>query len=102
MALAQALVRPIIDAHDLATIPTGRPDRTVVTTALGASLQPVTDGLLPGFAPSEVAAALSAFCELIGIISLEVFGHWRRTVLAPEVFFAASVESMARNLGVCP
>jgi len=102
VALAEALVRPLKSAPDRAkrspaARATSRQDR-----ALADALEPVTDGLLPGFAPSDVAASLSAFAGLIGIISLEVFGHWRRTVLAPALLFDETVASMARTLGVCP
>jgi hypothetical protein len=49
-----------------------------------------------------VARALQAFATLVGIISLELFGHWRNTVLEPEVLFEATISHLASTTGVCP
>jgi AcrR family transcriptional regulator len=99
--LAQALVRPVIEAHEDGTL------HQVATLSaesepLAAAVQPVADGLFPGLATSTVALTLQAFTTLIGIISLEVFGHWHRTVLAPEVLFEETIAQLALSIGVCP
>jgi AcrR family transcriptional regulator len=105
--LAQALVRPIIEAHQhrslqLAPLAPSAPSASPGTAPLARAVQPVADGLLPGLPTEAVARALEAFATLIGIISLELFGHWRNTVLEPEVLFEAMISHLASSTGVCP
>jgi AcrR family transcriptional regulator len=107
--LAQALVRPIIEAHQhgsLRLVPTApcapSSSATPGTDPLARSVQPVAEGLLPGLPTVVVARAVQAFATLIGIISLELFGHWRNTVLEPEVLFEATISHLASSTGVCP
>jgi hypothetical protein len=99
--LAQALVRPIIEAHRDGTLRPA-PIRSGAAAPLAAALQPVSEGLLPGLPTDAVAQAMMAFATLIGDISLELFGHWHQTVLAPDVFFAETVAQLAASTGVCP
>ena len=99
--LAQALVRPIIEAHEHGSLRLA-PSSSPGTAPLARAVQPVTDGLLPGLPTVAVAQALEAFATLIGIISLELFGHWRNTVLEPEVLFEATISHLASSTGVCP
>jgi AcrR family transcriptional regulator len=104
--LALALVRPIIEAHrngSLRLDPPSAPSSASPGTApLARSVQPVAEGLLPGLPTVAVARALQAFATLIGLISLELFGHWRNTVLEPEVLFEATISHLASSTGVCP
>jgi AcrR family transcriptional regulator len=102
--LAQALVRPIIEVHEhgnLRLAPSAS-SATPGTAPLARAVEPVTDGLLPGLPTVAVARALQAFATLIGIISLELFGHWRNTVLEPEVLFESTISQLASSTGVCP
>jgi AcrR family transcriptional regulator len=105
--LAQALVRPIIEAHEHGSLrlalsaPSASP-ASPGTAPLARAVQPVADGLLPGLPTVAVARALQAFATLVGIISLELFGHWRNTVLEPEVLFEATISHLASTTGVCP
>jgi AcrR family transcriptional regulator len=107
--LAQALVRPIIEAHQNGSLqlapsapPPSASSASAGTAPLARAVQPVTDGLLPGLPTVAVARALQAFATLVGIISLELFGHWRNTVLEPEVLFEATISHLASSIGVCP
>ena len=106
--LAQALVRPIIEAHQNGNLqlalsaPSAPPPAPPGTGPLALAVQPVTDAVLPGLPTVAVARALQAFATLIGIISLELFGHWRNTVLEPEVLFEATISQLASSTGVCP
>src|ERR1700733_9713210 len=104
--LAQALVRPIIEEHEHGSL---RLELSAASAAaspgaarLALAVEPVTDGLLPGLPTVAVTRALQAFATLIGIISLELFGHWRNTVLEPEVLFEATISQLASSTGVCP
>lgn len=102
--LAQALVRPIIEAHEHGSLRLA-PSASASSPGaapLARAVEPVTDGLLPGLPTVAVARALQAFATLIGIISLELFGHWRNTVLEPEVLFEATISQLASSTGVCP
>jgi AcrR family transcriptional regulator len=98
---ATALAQPVIDAFALGTLlvsTSAEPDEKALT----ASLLPVTEGLLPGLPIAAVARTLESFTTMIGIISLEIFGHWRNTVLAPEDFFEATIAHLAVTVGLCP
>jgi AcrR family transcriptional regulator len=104
--LAQALVRPIIEAHRNGSLQLALSALALSASSgkapLARAVQPVADGLLPGLPTVAVAQALEAFATLIGIISLELFGHWRNTVLEPEVLFEATISHLASSTGVCP
>ena len=97
--LAEALVRPIADAHVHGRLHTG-PATKEPSGPLEAALQPVIDGLLPGVPAQTVASALQAWATLIGVVSLEMFGHWRNTVLDPEVFFESTIANLANLIGL--
>jgi AcrR family transcriptional regulator len=99
--LAQALVRPIVEAHQAGTLRPA-PIRSGTAEPLAAALQPVSEGLLPGLPTAAVAQAMQAFATLIGSISLELFGHWHNTVLVPELLFDETVAQLAALTGVCP
>jgi hypothetical protein len=60
---------------------------------------PVTDGLLPGLSGETAVRVLQAFTAIIGAISLEVFGHWRNTVLEPGLLFDADVAQAGASIG---
>ncbi len=98
--LTGALVRPVVEAHaagqldhDVGVLPGS-------ASAWSAALLPVTEGLLPGVPTVVVARVLEAWATMIGIISLELFGHWNRTVLDPTLLFDDAVRSTARSVGL--
>ena len=47
-----------------------------------------------------VVLTLEAWTTIVGAISLEVFGHWRNTVLEPELVFEATIRQVAESLGL--
>ena len=76
-------------------------DRTrPVSDELRAAVAPVTEGLLPGMPVEKVVLALEAWTTIVGAISLEVFGHWRNTVLEPELLFEATIAQAAEAIGL--
>jgi AcrR family transcriptional regulator len=97
--MALALVRPLLAAHASGTF---RPDegRRSITDELRAAVDPVTEGLLPGLPAETVVLVLEAFTAIVGAISLEVFGHWRNTVLEPGLLFDATVAQAAETIGL--
>ena len=55
---------------------------------------------MPDLPPGATVRMLGAFTALIGSISLEVFGHWRNTVLEPALLFRATLVQAAGALGL--
>ncbi len=96
--VAAALVRPLVAAEEAGHLHPHE-DRTV-PDRLAVAVRPVSEGLLPGMPVEEVVRVVQAWATLIGTISLEVFGHWRNTVLEPELFFEDSVRRMGETLGL--
>jgi 3-hydroxymyristoyl/3-hydroxydecanoyl-(acyl carrier protein) dehydratase len=93
------MTRPIVEAKDvgrLAPVLHGR----VVSDKLRDAVEPVAEGLFPGMPVANVVLAVQAWTTLVGIISLEVFGHWRNTILDPEAFFEATMRDLATTVGL--
>ena len=63
-------------------------------------MAPVTEGLLPGMPVEKVVLALQAWTTIVGVISLEVFGHWRNTILDPALLFEATIRDVAESIGL--
>ena len=97
--MAFALVRPVLAASEEGRF---RPDedRRPITDELRAAVAPVTEGLLPAMSGETVVLVLQAFTAIIGAISLEVFGHWRNTVLEPGLLFDATVAQAGEAIGL--
>jgi hypothetical protein len=47
-----------------------------------------------------VVRAIGAWTSIVGAISLEVFGHWRNTILDPDQFFEATIRNGADSIGL--
>jgi AcrR family transcriptional regulator len=97
--VAAALLRPVVDAGAAGRIRAddgGRP----VSEALRDAVAPVSAALLPDLPAGTVVRAVEAWTGVVGAISLEVFGHWRKTILDPEEFFDATVRDAADSLGL--
>jgi hypothetical protein len=70
------------------------------TDELRQSLAPVAEGLSLDMPVPMVVRFVQAWATVVGIISLEIFGHWRNTILDPEAFFEAAVRNLAADLGL--
>jgi AcrR family transcriptional regulator len=97
--LAAALVRPVGEALEAGRLVVPVTD-AASSPALDAALAPVHDALLPDAPTAVVVRVLQAWCSLIGSISLELFGHWRNTVLDPELFFVRTVTMLGDDIGL--
>ena len=97
--LAGALVRPMVEAEAKGRLTLDVLPASVVD-GLGAAVVPVADGLLPGIPVPTVVVALQAWTTLVGLISLELFGHWNNTILDPEVFFEQVIRNVAHSVGL--
>ena len=97
--IAGALAAPVRDAHAAGTL--ALPELTAHTSrTVDAATVPVADGLLPGAPRAVAAAVLLAWEQLIGAVSLEVFGHWRNTVLDPAALFTHTARQTAALVGL--
>jgi AcrR family transcriptional regulator len=97
--IATALLRPVVEANDAGRLQS--PARTrPVADALSEAVAPVREALLPDLPASTVVAALEAWIVIIGAVSLEVFGHWRNTILDPGLFFEATTRDVAASVGL--
>jgi AcrR family transcriptional regulator len=63
-------------------------------------LRPVEADLLPGRAPEVVAAAVAAWTQLLGMVSLELFGHYVGATTDFDAFFDYSMRMVARMVGL--
>jgi AcrR family transcriptional regulator len=97
--VAAAMMRPIVEAKEAGRLRVDRRGRAV-TDELRDAVAPVSDGLFPGMPVLNVVLAIQAWTTIVGTISLEVFGHWRNTILDPEQFFEATVRDVADAIGL--
>ena len=109
--LAVALLRPVAEAYRSGRLrieesesesesESGSGSSTTHAAALDAALAPVHDVLMSDAPTSVVLRALQAWSTIIGVISLELFGHWRNTVLDPQLFFTETVASLGDQMGL--
>jgi AcrR family transcriptional regulator len=97
--MAAALVRPLVAAYEAGRLCVSA-STSPASDELRAAVAPVTEGLLPGMPLETVVLTLEAWTTIVGAISLEVFGHWRRTVLEPELLFDATINQVAQSIGL--
>ncbi len=97
--VAAALVRPVLEAREAGRLRMDERPREV-SAELRDAVAPVADGLFPGMPVDKVVAALEAWTTIVGVVSLEVFGHWRNTVLDPAQFFEATMRHLADAVGL--
>jgi AcrR family transcriptional regulator len=97
--MAVALVRPLVAAHEAGRLRVDaqrRPD----SAALRAAVAPVSEGLFSRLPAETAVLALQAWTTIVGAISLEVFGHWRNTVLDPGLFFETTIMDLTGAVGL--
>jgi AcrR family transcriptional regulator len=97
--IAAAMVRPVVEAEAAGRLGADLHGRAV-SDELRDAVAPVTEGLFPDLPTVNVVLAIQAWTTLVGIISLEVFGHWRNTILEPEEFFEATIRDLAATVGL--
>jgi AcrR family transcriptional regulator len=68
--------------------------------ALAPAVGPIEADLLPGFPPETIAAALMAWTQLFGMVSLELFGHYVGATTDFDVVFDYSMRVVARLVGL--
>ncbi|MFF9864613.1 TetR/AcrR family transcriptional regulator [Streptomyces sp. NPDC013953] len=60
----------------------------------------LTADIAPGLPPALVVALVSAWSQLFGLISFEVFGQFNRVVEERDVFFGHAVARLGRDVGL--
>jgi AcrR family transcriptional regulator len=63
-------------------------------------LGPMRDLLFPGRAPEVVAAALVVWTHLIGVVSLELFGHYKGATTEFDRVFDYTIEMVGKLVGL--
>ncbi len=96
---AAAMVRPVVEARHAGRLRPSRPGGAV-STELAQALDPITEGLFPGMPAETVLLVAQAWSTTIGAISLEVFGHWRGTILDPGLYFERTIADIAVSVGL--
>jgi AcrR family transcriptional regulator len=97
--VAAAMVAPVLDAAAAGRLRT-EDSPADAAPELRAAVAPVADELLPGLPVATVLRAVEAWTTVVGLISLEVFGHWRNTILDPTLFFEAALRDLADAVGL--
>ena len=96
---AAATVRPVVEAEQAGRLHLAD-HPPPVSTELAQAVAPVTEGLFPGLPAENVVLVVQAWTTMIGAISLEVFGHWRGTILDPGLYFERTMADVAASLGL--
>ncbi len=97
--IAAALLRPMVEAKAGGRLRMDVPARPV-PDALCDAIAPVREALLPDMTVEKVVVAIEAWTSIIGAVSLEVFGHWRNTILSPGEMFEATTRDVAASIGL--
>jgi AcrR family transcriptional regulator len=96
--VAASMTRPVVEASAAGRLRPGRA-APAVSEELRAAVAPVSDELFPEMPIATVLLAIEAWTTLVGLISLEVFGHWRNTILDPEEFFENAIRGAGDSIG---
>ncbi len=86
-----------------AAVPAGAPAPTWLPPApagLAEVVHPLADELLPGRCPEAVAAAVMAWTLLLGMVSLELFGHYVGATTDFDPLFDYEMLLVARVAGL--
>jgi hypothetical protein len=93
------MVRPVVEAQRAGRLSSAH-DTAAVSAELAEAVAPVTEGLFPGTPPEIVVSAVEAWTTMVGAVSLEVFGHWRNTILDPDLYFERTTADLADSVGL--
>ena len=97
--VASAMVCPVVEAKEAGRLRTGELLANS-SDELRDAVAPVAEGLELDLPVAMVVRFVQAWTTLVGVVSLEVFGHWRNTILDPEGFFEATMRDIAEDLGL--
>jgi AcrR family transcriptional regulator len=102
---AGAMARAVAEAQSAGRLRSdgstgGGTDTDTDTDELRQSLAPIAEGLSLDLPVPMMVRFVQAWATVVGVISLEIFGHWRNTILDPEAFFEAAARNLAADLGL--
>jgi AcrR family transcriptional regulator len=98
LKVTRVIVAIVADAVDAGAPPP--PWLPPAPAGLAEVVRPVEAELLPGRAPEVVAAAVAAWTQLLGMVSLELFGHYAGATTDFDAFFEYSMRMVASLLGL--
>ena len=104
VAAALVVTRVMVDVF-AAAVPVGASPPAWLPpapAALAEILKPIEAELLPGRSPEAVAAAVMAWTLLLGMVSLELFGHYVGATTDFETLFDYEMLMVARVVGLPP
>jgi AcrR family transcriptional regulator len=102
VAAALMVTRVIVDIF-VGAVPAGAPPPTWLPPApagLAEVVQPMEADLFPGRSPEAVAAAVMAWSLLLGMVSLELFGHYLGATTDFERLFDYEMRLVAGVVGL--
>lgn len=98
--VASAMVSPVVEAKQAGRLRAQQERSTDSSDELRDAVAPVAEGLELDLPVAMVVRFVQAWTTLVGVLSLEVFGHWRNTILDPEGFFEATMRDIAEDIGL--
>lgn len=94
-----ALLGIVVDAHRAGRL--DEPMAVELPSSLAAQLDPLRDAIgAPDLPAPVLMAAIVAWSQLFGLLSLELFGQTRGLVDDHEALFVATVAASGRNIGL--
>jgi AcrR family transcriptional regulator len=102
VAAALLVTRVVADVF-AGAVPPGAPPPTWLAPAPGGLaevVRPIEADLLPGRSPEAVAAVIMAWTLLLGMVSLELFGHYAGGTTDFEALFNYEMRLVARLVGL--
>ncbi len=98
LGVTRVLARIFADAH-----PPGAPPPGGVPPAppgMAGAVRPLVDELLPGRPPEVAVAAVVAWTQLLGMVGLELFGHFVGATGDIDAVFAYAMRTVAAVTGI--
>lgn len=89
----RSLIEPVVDVtpHTHWSVPTG---------ALASDVSRVNEVLGTDVDPAVMARALGALATVLGLVSLERFGHLTNVITDRDLWFADRIDALATDLGL--
>ena len=80
----------------------GPPEGGPPPEAVLADVAPLLPDHAPELTPETLAAVLAAWAQLLGLLSIEIFGQFNGVVSAREPFFDHAIARVGRSVGLRP
>ncbi len=100
LLMMRVLAGIVADAHRPGTDPRPKTALPPAPAGLRAVLAPLEADLLPGRPPEVVAGAVMAWTELVGMVSLERFGHYTGATTGFDPVFDYAMAATASVIGL--